>query len=533
MTEQTINQAPQSTRLKRKRAGVLLPVFSIRTEDNLGIGELLDLIPFIDFMADHHLSVLQILPIYETNPEETCPYQALSSFARDPIYLSLVQPDIQKSSQARRFFADQTIQRDLQALQSSHRVCYEQVRCLKNRLLRYAFKSFIKHEWLVQSDRAFAFQSFMRQKSNWLDDYALFRLLKQRYKWAHWKEWPEAFRNRDKAALEQLASEETDELLFIKYLQWALWEQWQIVRRHAKKRDVLIMGDIPFLISHDSADVWSETATFSSELTVGVPPDDFSATGQDWGLPLFDWNEMLKNDFRWWRMRIAEVKEAVDLIRLDHVVGYFRVWVMPKEGEAYFEPHDEGEQLSRGKLLLNIILQGLGSTLAIAEDLGTVPGAVRRILEGLDIPGMKVLRWEKLGQQFSDPRTFPLLSLATTGTHDTSALLSWWRDSSVTERGHFLTMLQVPESLASASNLSEALHLVMLDRILAAGSQWVILPIQDIMGEEARINLPATVGTHNWRYRLPLSLSKLSHSFSPYKERLASLKDLIDLHKRH
>lgn len=429
----------QSTRLHRKRAGVMIPVFSIRTEENLGIGELLDLIPFIDFMADHHLSILQILPIYETAPDETCPYQALSSFARDPIYLSLVQwPDIQKSAQAKRFFSNQTIRRDLQALQSSHRVCYEQVRSLKNRLLRYAFHIFKNHDWAVQSDRALAFQSFMQEKSTWLDDYAFFRLLKQRYKWSHWKDWPALFRDRDKTALEKLAEEEADEILFIKYLQWALWEQWQIVRRHAEKRDVLIMGDIPFLISHDSADVWSEAATFSSELTVGVPPDDFSSTGQDWGLPFFDWNEMLKNDFRWWRMRITEVKEAVDLIRLDHVVGYFRVWVMPKKEAGYFEPPDENDQVARGELLLKIILQELGDTVPIAEDLGTIPAAVRRILEALNIPGIKVMRWEKLGEVFADPRVFSKLSMATTGTHDTSTLLSWWQEISIIERKHFL-----------------------------------------------------------------------------------------------
>ncbi len=533
MSKKKLHQKQPLSDQQRKRAGVLLPVFSIRTTQNLGIGELHDLIPFIDFMVDQDLSVLQILPIYETAPTETCPYQALSSFARDPIYLSLQDwPDIQKSPEARRFFADATIKRDLQALQSSHRVCYEQVRCLKNRLLRYAFKYFKKYEWAIQSERAIAFQVFMKQKSVWLKDYALFRLLKQRCNWAHWKEWPEALKSRNKTALEKLAQAESDELLFIQYLQWALWTQWQNVQRHAKKQNVLIMGDIPFLISHDSADVWSEAATFSDELTVGVPPDAFSATGQDWGLPLFHWQEMLKNDFRWWRMRISEMKDTVDLIRLDHLVGYFRVWVIPKETASYFEPGDESEQVARGSLLLKIILQELDETIPIAEDLGTIPESVRQVLKHLHIAGMKVMRWEKTGEQFVDPRDFPLISLATTGTHDTSSLQSWWREISVSERCYFLKMLQVPECLAEDSVLSEALHLAILDRILAAGSQWVILPIQDILGEDAQINLPATVGTHNWRYRLPIFLHKLRQSSSPYKKRLASLKNSIDRRKR-
>lgn len=518
---------------KRKLAGVMAPLFSIRTEDHFGIGEILDLIPFIDWMTAHHLSILQLLPIYETSPQETSPYQALSSFAFDPVYLSLLQwDDIQNNPKINGYLDSPPVQRNLGKYRSSPRVCFEQIRKLKTRMFHEAFDFFKKTEWDKKSKRAASLQSFIDEKSHWLDHYALFRLLKDRYAWSHWLHWPKKYRNCEQMPLQKLIIQNEDKLLFIKYLQWALWEQWRMVRKHAKKHNVLLMGDMPFLLSYDSADVWANQDTFSPDVSIGAPPDAFSASGQNWGLPFFSWNEMKGNDYRWWRSRISEAKRSYDIIRLDHAVGFFRVWVMPKGKDPYFDPATEDAQIKQGRDLLKIILQEADALIPIAEDLGLVPVYVRRILDRMGIAGIKVLRWEKANIRYKDPKEYPFISLATTGTHDTTTLRSWWEAALQEDKENFLKILDSSDGLSSNTPFSEGLHRMILDRILGSGSALVILPIQDILGQKEQINIPATVGPHNWRYRMPAPLSTLGKT-SPYKEKLETVRTLIDRHQRN
>jgi 4-alpha-glucanotransferase len=527
------NSLVRPASLNRKISGIMVPLFSIRTEENWGSGEILDLIPFIDWMADHHLHLLQMLPLYETAPRETSPYQALSGFALDPIFLSLHDwEDFKKSAAAQKKVSSPSVRKALKEWRASGEVRFESIRALKYRLQRLAFEHFKQNEWEQESDRAKSLQAFMDEKSDWLDDYALFRLLKEKYEWRYWIEWPLPFRNRESQALEAMKREEADQLLFIKYLQWALWEQWERAHEHARRKNVLLMGDLPFLVSRDSADVWSHQDLFGEEDSVGAPPDAFSETGQDWGLPLFLWKEMEKKDFFWWRMRIREVRQLYDMIRLDHVVGFYRVWVVPKKGKPRFEPSGEAEQVSRGKALLAAIVEASGTCIPIAEDLGVIPKFVYQTLGELGIAGHKVLRWQKEGLLFHDPKEYPFISLATTGTHDTSALATWWNEIPFDERKAFLEMVDEESRLSPEDPFSEPLHQKILDRLMGSGSGLVIFPIQDVFGSTDQINVPATVGSHNWRYRLPVTVSELSRA-SPYREKMEFLKQLIDLHRRH
>jgi len=518
--------------LTRQRVGVLIPLFSVRTDADMGVGEILDLIPFIDWMAAQGFSVLQLLPLNECSPSETSPYQSLSSFAIDPVYLSL---DGGLALENRRAFEEGLEASDIQAqvrrLRDSPRVCYEEIRVLKNDLFQAAFEKFKQEEWDRGSDRAAAFKVYIEQKSVWLEDYVLFRLLKEKYHWSHWRSWPEAFQKREPEALSLLREADADRILFFQFLQWTAWEQWHRVRRHAAALDVLLMGDMPFLISDDSADVWSDQASFRADISVGAPPDDFSATGQDWGLPFFDWDVMKGNDFKWWRSRIAEASQTFDILRLDHVVGFFRVWIIEKDQPPRFEPGPEAEQLARGNTLLNIVIEEAGATIPIAEDLGVIPDFVRQRLSALSIAGMKVLRWEKDGTHYRDPNAYPFVSLATTGTHDTTPLVIWWETASWEDKRGFLEMLGAADALSPDSPFDERLHEKILDRLLGSGAGLVTLPIQDLFAQRDRINTPATVGADNWRYRLPLSLSALETT-SPYKEKLVVLKTLIARHHR-
>lgn len=531
-----ITHNPQVSRpasLNHKISGVMVPLFSIRTDDNFGVGEIGDLIPFIDWMAEHHLHLLQMLPLYETAPRETSPYQALSGFALDPIFLSLHNwEDFKKSGAAQEKLASPSTRRELEEWRAGREVRFESIRALKYPLQKLAFDHFKKNEWDKKSDRAKSFQAFMDEKSSWLDDYALFRLLKEKHDWRYWLEWPIPFRDRQSEALEALKAEEKDNLLFIKYLQWALREQWKTVRKHAREKNVLLMGDLPFLVSRDSADVWSHRDLFSAEDSVGAPPDAFSETGQDWGLPLFLREKMKKKDFFWWRTRIREVRELYDLIRLDHVVGFYRVWVISKKEKPHFIPSKEEEQIERGTELLNAIVEEAGDCIPIAEDLGVIPRFVYKTLDQFGIAGHKVLRWQKEGLQYHDPKDYPFLSLATTGTHDTSALVTWWDEISLEEREAFLEMLDEGSRFSPEDPFSDRLQQRILDRLMASGSGLVIFPIQDVFGTADQINIPATVGSHNWRYRLPVAVSELNR-LSPYKEKMKFLERLINRHRRY
>lgn len=508
----------------------MVPLFSIRGENGFGVGEMGDLHSLIDWMSEHRLRVLQILPIYETSPHETSPYQALSGFALDPIYLSLLSWDDFNKSDAARTLSSQPVQEALHRLRGSKEVRYEEIRALKAPLLEQTFDYFYREEWSRRSARARALEQFIAQNADWLNDYALFRLLKEKHDWRYWKEWPLPYRDREPAALSELERENERRLLFLKYLQWALWEQWERVRSHAREKNVLIMGDLPFLVSQDSADLWSHREVFSAVDSVGAPPDVFNDQGQDWGLPLFLWSEMEQRDFFWWRLRLRHARALFHLIRLDHVVGFYRVWVIPRQGKPYFEPAAEPEQIRRGARLLDAIIEEAGACVPVAEDLGVIPDFVRESLTAFGIAGHKILRWEKRDLQYREPKAYPFVSLATTGTHDTSALLRWWGEIPLEERTAFLAMLGDPQ-IAPESPFSERLHQAILERLLASGAGLVIFPIQDILGLPDQINIPATVGRHNWRFRLPLPLEAFDRTF-PFMERLAFLKERIARHGR-
>lgn len=520
-------QARLPARLNHKIAGLMIPLSSIRTEKNLGSGEILDLIPFINWMRARHLSVLQILPIYETAPDETSPYQALSSFAIDPVYWSVLDANTLCHNEAIvACLASEAVRQDLESWREKETLDLKSLRALKYRLFRLAFTKFKLEEWDVGTAEAVTFQKFMDEKSDWLETYALFWQIKESQNWVPWCDWPELLKNRDAEHLRDFKAKHAEGILFIQYVQWVLWSQWAAVRTHAKTSKVQIMGDFPFLLSQDSAEIWWDQHLFHTDLSLGAPPDDFSETGQDWGLPLFNWQEMEKENLHWWRFRIREASKCYDMIRLDHVVGFFRVWVMPKNGSPYFEPSVEASQIARGKILLSAIIAEMGQCIPIAEDLGCIPDFVRETLDEMQIAGLKILRWEKSGDVYIHPRDYASLSLSTTGTHDTSTLLSWWREMSIEMRRSFLGLLDALDSHCPESDFSEALQKRVIDLLLDGESQLVIFPIQDILLEECRINVPGTVGPHNWCYRMPDVFSALDND-PRFCEKLSYLAEAI------
>jgi len=269
-------------------------------------------------------------------------------------------------------------------------------------------------------------------------------------------------------------------------------------------------------VDGDSADVWARPQQFRLDVSVGAPPDAFSATGQDWGMPLYRWDVMGLEDFRWLRERARRSADVFHGYRVDHLVGFYRTYGKLKDGgEGFFSPPDEPSQLALGERLLELF-RGAGAEI-IAEDLGTVPDFVRASLAHLGIPGYRVFRWERHwhtpGQPFRDPSEYPPLSVATSGTHDTEPLAIWWARAKDDERRQ-VSELPLIRLLAGGKDLVDAPYRtavrdVLLEALFASGSDLLLLPIQDAFGWSDRINEPATVSDENWTYRLPWPVDTL------------------------
>jgi 4-alpha-glucanotransferase len=338
----------------------------------------------------------------------------------------------------------------------------------------------------------------------------MFRALHDRLDAPAWTDWPERLRRRDEAALTRARCDVHVRVLFYEYLQWVAFSQWQDARDELA--GVAVFGDLPFMVSRDSADVWVRQHQFDLDGSVGVPPDAFSDTGQNWGLPAYRWEAHAQDDFGWLRERAARCADLYDGYRVDHVVGYYRTYVIPRDGDPFFVPASEGDQTAQGEHLLELFCRA--GRRVIAEDLGTVPDFVRGSLARLGVPGYKVLRWERdfdrPGCPFRDPATYPSASVATSGTHDTEPTCGWWENASREERTAALQLPGLAQSGASCdSPWSDELRDAFLRMLFMSGSELLILPIQDVFGWHDRINLPATVGDDNWTYSLRWPVDRL------------------------
>ncbi len=320
-------------------------------------------------------------------------------------------------------------------------------------------------------------------------------------------------------------------MTFLAYLQWIAHEQLADARRVAKRCGVEIVGDLPFTVAVDSADVWARQDDFDVAVSIGAPPDEFNADGQDWSLPGFRWEAVRADGFRWLRDRLAHAGRWLDGTRLDHVVGYFRTFIRPPDGPSHFEPALPDAQRPLGAAALDVVREAAASMRVIVEDLGDVPPFVREEMAARGLPGYRVLRWESDGPTFRDPRAFPPGSIATTGTHDTSALAAWWGDELDQDARHRLADVPVFGALRDAGPaFTPAVHEALLDGLYASGSDTALLPIQDVFGTPDRINTPATIGDHNWGYRIPLAVEQLASASG--RERAAWLRAIARRHGR-
>lgn len=489
-----------------RRSGVLVPLFSIASSRSWGIGEFLDLPDFAAWLRTAGQRFVQILPIGELPESQSSPYSALTAMALDPNFISVAALAEFQALGGEAQLPDED-RRALDTLRQADRVKYADVRTLKGRVLRRAYQQFLEHEVGHGTARAAAFRAFAEQEAAWLDDYAIFRALHARHEGTPWWEWPAPLAKREQAALQAAAGELRDEIGYRKYLQWVAASQWAQARQAAAP--VEVYGDVPFMISADSPDVWTRQNEFRFDATVGVPPDAFSATGQDWGLPPWRWEEMAKSDFAWMHRRAQRTAQLFDGFRLDHLVGLYRTYMRPldKKQEPFFAPPDEPTQARLGEQLVSLY-RDTGAEV-IAEDLGTVPDFVRASLQRLGVPGFKVVRWERKwkarGKPFIDPADYEETSVATTGTHDTEPMVAWWEAAPAAERKAVLRMPSMRRLIKDSASELDAL----LRALLESPSRLTIIPLQDVFGWTDRINTPAQITADNWSWMLPWRVDRL------------------------
>lgn len=412
----------------RRRVGVLVPLFSVSSKNSMGIGDLDDLKLLIDWCAKTGNSILQLLPMNETGPL-FCPYDAISSFALEPAYLALKNlPGIKNKSIKDRI---EELKDGFPAARShvDYRIKGEKLSVLRD----------IYREEGGQGPREL--KRFKERNSYWLNDFVLFKALKDYHAGKAWYEWEERYRDRDRGELGIFRKEHEERIGFEIWLQRLLHNQFVEVKRYAALKKVLLKGDLPILISRDSADVWSHPELFKLEYAAGAPPDMYCAKGQRWGMPTYNWDAISRDGYRYLKEKLKKAEEFYDILRIDHVIGLFRIWSIPydepQENEGlngFFDPKDEALWGGHGKKILSVMMKST-KMLLCAEDLGMIPEICPKTLKELGMPGNDVQRWTKdwkVKHDFLEPKDYRELSVAMLSTHDTTNWPAWWENEAGT-----------------------------------------------------------------------------------------------------
>ena len=494
-----------------RRAGLLLPLSSVRGPSG-DLGSYADAGGIARFLLSAGCTLWQLLPLNEVSPGQDSPYAASSSCALEPVYIDLGKvEDVGELTDLEKLALDEA--------RASNRVDFARYRAVKRSALARAFAK--------QRGGSRELQLFREEHRAWIEDWAVYRALHDRFP-KSWRDWDAPLRDRQPQALQKAREELRDAIDELVYVQWIADEQWRAGRKAANDLGVKVLGDLPFMVAEDSADVWSFQKLFRFDATVGVPPDAYSAEGQDWGLPVPRWDEMRAQGDPWLHLRAERASELYDAFRVDHVVGLYRTYARPiDKSPPFFVPADEAAQRAQGERVLSLLGENAE---VLAEDLGTVPDFVRASLRDLDIPGTKVLRWENDLGVPRDVTKFSHVSVAVTGTHDTESLWTWWEALPDWEREHqlnqpHLSHLRGPDQKRFTPQTRDAL----LELAYSASSDALLTPVTDALGWQDRMNTPGTVGTHNWTFRLPWRLPEL---FSA-PEAVATAGRLAHLAERH
>ncbi|MGD0335497.1 MAG: 4-alpha-glucanotransferase [Candidatus Omnitrophota bacterium] len=411
----------------KKRAGVAVPLFSLHSKTSLGIGDFSDLKLFIYWAAETGNSILQLLPLNETGAL-FCPYDAESSFALEPAYFSFaelpapISVDKSEVENLKNKFPPDTLYFD-------YGIKEAKIDMLRKLYLQYGRRP----------DKEL--EKFKGKNAYWLFDFALYKALKDYHGGLPWYAWDAKYRYRNDASLKEFSRQKEEDIGFFVWLQWLLHEQLKSAAVYAKGKGILFKGDLPILVSRDSADVWQHPEYFKLDFAAGAPPDMYTSLGQRWGSSTYNWEKIASDGFRYLKEKLKYAREFYDIIRIDHVVGLFRIWSIPYNEplenaglNGFFDPSDETQWDARGRKLLSAFLDNTDMLLC-AEDLGVIPKACTDGLQEFGIPGNDVQRWRKewkVRHDFLKPEEYRGLSVAMLSTHDTTNWAAWWENEAGT-----------------------------------------------------------------------------------------------------
>ena len=539
-------------------AGILAPVFAVRSDNDLGCGDTHSLCEFIDWVAELGFRVVQVLPINETGGDHS-PYNAISSMALDVTTLWL-HPAAVPELLAANF--DVILGETDQTRLRGNVVDYFAVKALKWRLLESAFDEFERKHLGRRTVRGKRLREFTKAQP-WLEGYTLFRaLMAHNGGGEQFEAWPIEQRSVAAARSWMLSLDPAERARFERrrsfyaYVQWIAWQQWAGVKAHAESRGVALMGDIPFGISYCSADYFAHPELFEPGWCGGAPPetifkDDIFVQrwGQNWGIPVYDWEAMARDDFSWWRQRSAGLRELFHSFRIDHILGFYRLYSFPWRPARNLEflpltheeaatrtggllpgfrprddstPENRAENRAQGDHLIRIIQSAAMPAVLVAEDLGLVPEYVRPHLASLGIAGFKIPQWEVRPDGPMTPGgEYNRVSVATYATHDhepLAAMYRRWENAAREERaGNADFHETAEEGRREAWKLGEyagippahrfdgwndATHEALVEALLASNSWIAILMITDLLGTTERFNIPGVANDTNWRRRL-------------------------------
>ena len=473
-----------------RSAGILLHLSSLPSPYGIGdCGSSAE--RFVDFSRQAGQRYWQLLPL---TPVEgiygNSPYSSRSAFAFNPLFISPER--LQK--------AGWITPKDFPPLKDvdDEVVRYSAVGAIKDVLFSAGYR------WLKQGhSQVGEFQRFCKDQSAWLDDFALFNVIKDAMQGKIWTEWPVAFRDRDSKTLRDFAAEHRESLEKIKLIQFLAFDQWRQLKSYGNSQGIEFIGDMPIYVNDDSADVWANPHLFRlnadrrPKFVAGVPPDYFSVTGQRWGNPVYDWPVMKKDGFSWWLKRLRHNLQLFDIVRIDHFRGLIGYWEIPAEEPTAVNGHWEP---GPGNDFFHAIKKEFGQIPIIAEDLGIITPDVTATMERFKIPGMKVLLFAFGGDLKTHiylPEQYTEDCLVYTGTHDNNTVIGWWKkDATPHEKKN------VAEYLKTAVD-PKKLPWQLTELAYRSKAAVAIIPMQDLLslGTEARMNVPAT-SSGNWQWRM-------------------------------
>lgn len=474
--------AVNTLQLQARSAGVLLHISSLPA-GNFGA----DAYQFVDFLAKIGARIWQTLPLNKPH-DDGSPYQCLSAHAGNPAFV-----DYHALVPLGLLTNEDLAAKDV-ALQANRR-----------ELCSLAYASYKRHK---NPQLQLEYTRFCHENVSWLGDFACFLLLHDKFHHASWNTWPTPFKNKQPAAIKQFNKRFHTKISEFKFTQFLFFKQWQALKTYANQKGIAMFGDIPIFVAFDSADVWAKPHLFKMDknkkmqVVAGVPPDYFSATGQRWGNPHYNWQAMQARGFNWWLARMRTQSHMFDLVRIDHFRGLESAWEIPE----YADTAVEGAwKIAPGDALLKAIKKAFPHLQLIAEDLGVITPEVNELREKYALPGMKILQFA-----FGDDDNNPYLpknidenSVVYTGTHDNDTTLGWYQTLDEHAKNHLHALLN-----SQQPNMPQAL----IQLALEAKARIAIIPMQDILGLDAkhRMNIPGTMGG-NWQWRFDWNALETAH----------------------